>query len=122
MRLADLLEEHATELSTLDTLEMGGPIAATQYMPPAGAKLLRWYAGQTLSLHGDTIDNSIPGSFFSYTRKEPVGVVGAIIPWNGPVYGALWKVGPVLATGCTIVLKPAEQAQLHYRPLTPLHL
>ena len=79
--------------------------------------MLRWYAGMATAIHGETIENSLPGEFFSFTLKEPVGVVGAIIPWNGPLGATIWKVGPALATGCTIVLKPAEEA-----PLTPLRL
>jgi aldehyde dehydrogenase (NAD+) len=69
------------------------------------------------ALHGETIENSLPGEIFSYTLKEPVGVVGAIIPWNGPLSASVWKIGPALATGCTVVLKPAEEA-----PLTSLRL
>jgi aldehyde dehydrogenase (NAD+) len=69
------------------------------------------------SIHGETIENSLPGEFFSYTLKEPIGVVGAIIPWNGPLGASIWKIGPTLATGCTVILKPAEEA-----PLTPLRL
>jgi aldehyde dehydrogenase (NAD+) len=85
--------------------------------PPARhrhAALLRRIA---TTIHGETIDNSLPGEIFSYTLKEPVGVVGAIIPWNGPLGACVWKIGPVLATGCTVVLKPAEEA-----PLTALRL
>jgi aldehyde dehydrogenase (NAD+) len=67
------------------------------------------------SIHGETIENSLPGEIVSYTRKEPIGVVGAIIPWNAPTAASIWKIGPALATGCTIVLKPSEEA-----PLTPL--
>ena len=79
--------------------------------------MLRWYAGMATSIHGETIENSLPGEFFSYTLKEPIGVVGAIIPWNGPLGASIWKIGPALATGCTVILKPAEEA-----PLTPLRL
>ena len=79
--------------------------------------MLRYYAGQATSLHGETIQNSLPGEIFSYTLKEPVGVVGAIIPWNGPLGASIWKIGPALATGCTVILKPAEEA-----PLTSLRL
>ncbi len=79
--------------------------------------MLRYYAGQATGLHGETIENSLPGEIFSYTLKEPVGVVGAIIPWNGPLTATIWKIGPALATGCTIVLKPAEEA-----PLTSLRV
>jgi aldehyde dehydrogenase (NAD+) len=74
--------------------------------------MLRYYAGQATAIHGETIPNSLPGEFFSYTLKEPVGVVGAIIPWNGPLGASIWKIGPALATGCTLVLKPAEEAPL----------
>jgi aldehyde dehydrogenase (NAD+) len=79
--------------------------------------MLRYYAGQATALHGETIENSLPGDIFSYTLKEPVGVVGAIIPWNGPLGASIWKIGPALATGCTVILKPAEEA-----PLTSLRL
>ncbi len=79
--------------------------------------MLRYYAGQATSLLGETIENSLPGEIFSYTLKEPVGVVGAIIPWNGPLGASIWKIGPAIATGCTVILKPAEEA-----PLTSLRL
>lgn len=117
LRLADLVERHYEELATLDTLDMGAPIGriATSGARPLG--MLRYYAGQATSIHGETIENSLPGDYVSFTLKEPVGVVGAIIPWNGPLNASIWKIGPALATGCTIVLKPAEEA-----PLTPLRL
>jgi aldehyde dehydrogenase (NAD+) len=67
------------------------------------------------ALHGSTIENSLPGEVVSFTRREAVGVVGAIIPWNAPTAASIWKIGPALATGCTVVLKPSEEA-----PLTPL--
>jgi aldehyde dehydrogenase (NAD+) len=71
-----------------------------------------WYAAQAVGVRGETIPNSLPGEVFSYTVRDPVGVVGAIIPWNAPITSVVWKLGPVLATGCTVVLKPAEQASL----------
>lgn len=117
LRLAELLEEHYEELAMLDTLDMGGPIARTRMGSRRAVALLRYYAGLATSTHGETIENSVPGNVFSYTLKEPVGVVGAINPWNGPIGLAIWKLCPVLASGCTIVLKPAEQA-----PLSPLRL
>ena len=117
LKLADLVEKHFDELSTLDTLDMGAPIARTGGGKRRILGMLRYYAGMTTALHGETIENSLPGEVFSYTLKEPVGVVGAIIPWNGPLGACVWKVGPALATGCTIVLKPAEEA-----PLTALRL
>src|SRR3984957_14325214 len=117
LKLADLVERHFDELSTLDTLDMGAPISRTQGNRRRVPGMLRYYAGMATAIHGETIENSLPGEIFSYTLKEPVGVVGAIIPWNGPLGASVWKIGPALATGCTIVLKPAEEA-----PLTPLRL
>jgi aldehyde dehydrogenase (NAD+) len=117
LRLADLVERHFDELSALDTLDMGAPISRTRGTRLRVLGMLRYYAGQATSIHGETIANSLPGEIFSYTLKEPVGVVGAIIPWNGPLGASIWKIGPVLATGCTVVLKPAEEA-----PLTALRL
>jgi aldehyde dehydrogenase (NAD+) len=117
LKLADLVERHFEELSLLDTLDMGAPISRTLGNRRRVLGMLRYYAGMATALHGETIDNSLPGEIFSYTLKEPVGVVGAIIPWNGPLGASIWKIGPALATGCTIVLKPAEEA-----PLTALRL
>jgi aldehyde dehydrogenase (NAD+) len=117
LKLADLVEKHFDELSLLDTLDMGAPISRTRTSSRRALGMLRWYAAMAVSIHGETIENSLPGEFVSFTLKEPVGVVGAIIPWNGPLTAAIWKVGPVLATGCTVVLKPAEEA-----PLTALRL
>ena len=117
LKLADLVEKHFDELSTLDTLDMGAPLTRTRATRQRVLGMLRWYAGIAVSIHGETIENSLPGEYFSYTLKEPIGVVGAIIPWNGPLGATIWKVGPALATGCTVVLKPAEEA-----PLTSLRL
>jgi aldehyde dehydrogenase (NAD+) len=117
LRFADLIEKHFDELSTLDTLDMGAPLSRTRAGKLRVLGMLRFYAGQVTSIHGETIENSLPGEVFSYTLKEPVGVVGAIIPWNSPLTASIWKIGPALATGCTVVLKPAEEA-----PLTPLRL
>src|ERR1700710_2554459 len=117
LKLADLVEKNFEELRLLDTLDMGAPIVRTGGGKRRILGMLRYYAGMTTALHGETIENSLPGEVFSYTLKEPVGVIGAIIPWNGPLGACVWKVGPALATGCTIVLKPAEEA-----PLTSLRL
>lgn len=111
VRLAELVEQHYDELSLIDTLDMGAPWARTNNSRRPVA-LLHWYAGQAVAVRGETIPNSAVGDFFSYTTKEPIGVVGAIIPWNGPVPTTVWKLGPVLATGCTMVLKPAPEASL----------
>ena len=117
LKLADLVERNFDELSSLDTLDMGAPISRTRSMRLRVLGMLRYYAGQATAIHGETIPNSLPGEIFSYTLKEPVGVVGAIIPWNGPLGASVWKIGPALATGCTVILKPAEEA-----PLTSLRL
>src|SRR5215468_824229 len=117
LRLADLVEKNFEELSQLDTLDMGAPISRTRGNKLRVLGMLRYYAGQATAIHGETIENSLPGEIFSYTLKEPIGVVGAIIPWNGPLGASVWKIGPALATGCTVILKPAEEA-----PLTSLRL
>lgn len=117
LKLADLVERHIEELAALDTFDMGAPISRTRNNRQRAVGMLRYYAGMATSLHGETIENSLGGEIFSYTLKEPVGVVGAIIPWNGPLTATIWKIGPALATGCTVVLKPAEEA-----PLTSLRL
>jgi len=114
LKLADLIEAKAEELRLLDVIDMGTPIGKDNVQGAAiqAADLLRYFAGWATKIHGETVQNSAPGSFFSYTLKEPVGVCGSIIPWNGPFPGTLGKMAPVLATGCTMVLKPAEQACL----------
>jgi aldehyde dehydrogenase (NAD+) len=115
LKIADLFEKHWEEISRSDTTDMGMPIVRTRANRNRVIGMLRYYAGMATSLHGETIENSLPGEIVSFTRKEPVGVVGAIIPWNAPTAASIWKIGPALATGCTIVLKPSEEA-----PLTPL--
>ncbi|MER8730027.1 aldehyde dehydrogenase family protein [Mesorhizobium sp. M1227] len=115
LRIADLFEKHWEEISRSDTTDMGMPIIRTRANRNRVIGMLRYYAGMATALHGETIDNSLPGEIVSFTHKEPVGVVGAIIPWNAPTAASIWKIGPALATGCTIVLKPSEEA-----PLTPL--
>jgi aldehyde dehydrogenase (NAD+) len=122
LRFADLIERHAEQLALLDTLEMGAPRARASAAVRSGLARLRWSASQALSIRGEVPQNSLPGNFLTYTRKEPVGVVAAIIPWNSPVASALWKLGPVLATGCTAVLKPAEEASLSALRLAELAL
>jgi aldehyde dehydrogenase (NAD+) len=117
LKLADLVDQHFDELAALDTLDMGGPISRTRAGRQRVVGGLRYYAGQATAIHGETIENSLPGNYVSFTLKEPVGVVGAIIPWNGPLGLACGKIGAALATGCTLVLKPAEQS-----PLTALRM
>jgi aldehyde dehydrogenase (NAD+) len=117
LRLADLVDTHFDELAALDTLEMGAPTSKTGANRLRAVGMLRYYAAQAVSLHGQTSPNSVPGEYFAYTTKEALGVVAAIIPCNPPTTATIMKLGPVLATGCTIVLKPAEEAVL-----TPLRL
>jgi len=115
--LADLIERHFDELTLLDTLDMGAPLSRTRASRLRALGMLRYYAGMATAVHGETIENSVPGEYVTFTLKEPVGVVGAIIPWNSPLTAAIWKIAPALATGCTVVLKPAEEA-----PLTAIRL
>ena len=112
LKFADLVEQHFDELAMLDTLDMGAPIAMTRGRKTRAVGQIRFYAGLAAMIEGRAVQNSIPGNFLTYTVREPVGVVGAIIPWNAPIMSCIWKIGPVLATGCTCVLKPAEQAPL----------
>jgi len=111
MRLADLIEENADELAALETLDNGKPIRDAQTADiPLVIDCFRYYAGWADKITGDTIP--IRGDYFCYTRREPLGVCGQIIPWNFPALMTAWKWAPALAAGCTIVMKPAEQTPL----------
>ena len=111
-KLADLIEAHADELAELETLDNGKPIRAARHGDvPFAARHFRYYAGLAGKLEGVTIPVSIPNQFV-YTRREPVGVVGLIIPWNFPLLMAAWKLAPALACGNTCLLKPAEETPL----------
>src|SRR5579871_4206634 len=115
-KLADLIEANKEELAALESLDNGKPLRDSLAADlPLTIKCYRYYAGWADKIHGKTIP--VEGNFFCYTRHEPVGVVGQIIPWNFPLLMQAWKWGPALATGCTIVLKPAEQT-----PLTALRV
>jgi aldehyde dehydrogenase (NAD+) len=110
-RLADLIEKNAEELAALETLDNGKPIRDSRAADvPLVIDCLRYYAGWADKIQGDTIP--VRGEYFTYTRREPVGVCGQIIPWNFPMLMVAWKWAPALATGCTIVMKPAEQTPL----------
>ena len=110
-RLADLIEAEQEELAALETLDNGKPIRDSRAADlPLVVDCLRYYAGFADKIHGQTIP--VRGEYFCYTRREPVGVVGQIIPWNFPALMVAWKWGPALAAGCTIVMKPAEQTPL----------
>ncbi|MBE3552021.1 MAG: aldehyde dehydrogenase family protein [Kyrpidia tusciae] len=117
-RLSDLLEAHAEELSQLESLDTGKPIAETSAVDiPYAIDHFRYFAGWTTKLSGENLPVSMPGQYLVYTRREPVGVVGAIVPWNFPLMITSWKVAPALACGNTVVLKPSELT-----PLTALRL
>jgi len=115
-RLADLLERDRQYLASLETLDNGKPYAMSYAVDlPLSIKCLRYYAGWADKNVGQTIP--IDGDYFAYTRHEPVGVCAQIIPWNFPILMAAWKIGPAIATGNVVVMKPAEQT-----PLTALYL
>jgi aldehyde dehydrogenase (NAD+) len=110
-KLADLIESHIDELAELETLDNGKPIGESRNADlPLVIDCLRYYAGWADKIHGQTIP--VRGRYFCYTKREPVGVVGQIIPWNFPMLMVAWKWGPALVAGCTVVLKPAEQTPL----------
>jgi aldehyde dehydrogenase (NAD+) len=110
-RLADLIEQNADELAQIEALDNGKPYSVAKAVDVAATvACYRYFAGWTDKVHGKTIP--IDGDFFCYTRHEPVGVVGQIIPWNFPLLMQAWKLAPALATGNTVVMKPAEQTPL----------
>src|SRR4029078_8726110 len=116
-RVGDLILEHLEELAELESLDNGKPVSVARAADvPLAADLFHYMAGWATKIEGNTIPISVPYApgvkFHAYTLREPVGVVGQIIPWNFPFLMAAWKLGPALATGCTVVLKPAEEAPL----------
>ncbi len=116
-KVGDLIEKNLEELAELEMLDNGKPLAVARVADvPLAADLFRYMAGWATKIEGNTIPISVPyapgAQFLAYTLREPVGVVGQIIPWNFPLLMAAWKLGPALATGCTVVLKPAEQTPL----------
>src|SRR6201987_4050488 len=116
-KLAALLEQHAEEFRYIESLDNGKPLNIAKAADvPLAVDLLRYMAGWTTKIEGNTIPLFVPytpgAKSFASTRREPVGFVGQIIPWNFPLLMAAWKLGPALATGCTVVLKPAEQTPL----------
>src|ERR1700675_1327274 len=116
-KLGDLIDQHLEEFAFLESLDNGKPLTVARGADvPLAAELFRYMAGWATKIEGNTIPLSVPytpgAKYLSYTLREPVGVVGQIIPWNFPLLMAAWKLGPALATGCTVVLKPAEQTPL----------
>jgi len=115
LRFAQVVRDHEEELSRLESRQIGKPISGARWEVAQVAKVLEFYAGATTKLHGATIPVTRPG--LDFTLREPIGVVGLIVPWNFPIMMAAWKVGPALAAGNTAILKPAS-----YSPLTALRL
>ena len=116
-RIGDLIMEHLEDFAELETLDNGKPLNVARAADvPLAAELFRYMAGWATKIEGNTISLSVPyapgAQFHAYTLREPIGVVGQIIPWNFPLLMAAWKLGPALATGNTVVLKPAEQTPL----------
>jgi len=110
-KIADLIEQNIEELAEIETLDNGKPIFESRYVDlPTVADVFRYYAGWATKIHGETI-NSRPNAF-TYTLREPVGVVAAIVPWNFPLLLASWKIAPALATGNCVIWKPASQTSL----------
>lgn len=113
-KIGDLIDKYNEELGTLETLDNGKPIFESRQVDmPMVAEVFRYYAGWATKIHGETVP--VRGPFLNYTLREPLGVVAAIVPWNFPLLLASWKVAPALATGNTVVLKPAS-----WTPLTAL--
>ncbi len=119
-KIGDLIEQNLEELAQLESLDNGKPLKIARVADiPLAAELFRYMAGWATKIEGNTIPitGAPANKFLAYTLREPVGVAGQIIPWNFPLLMAAWKLGPALAVGCTVVLKPAEQT-----PLTALRL
>ncbi len=116
LRLADRVEEHAEEFAKLESLNVGKPINAAREEIPFAADHMRFFAGAARTLEGRAANEFVPG-YTSIIRRDPVGVVGSVAPWNFPLLMAVWKIGPALMTGNTLVLKPSELT-----PLTTLRL
>jgi betaine-aldehyde dehydrogenase len=115
LRFAEVVHAHEEELAQLESRQIGKPISGARWEVGQVARVLEFYAGATTKIHGATIPVTRPG--FDFTWREPIGVVGLIVPWNFPIMMAAWKVGPALAAGNTAILKPAS-----YSPLTALRL
>jgi phenylacetaldehyde dehydrogenase len=112
-KLSDAIEANAAELALLETRDNGMPLwVAQMWNIPKAVECLRYYSGWPMRLSGETLPVSTPGEYHTYTRKEPIGVVGQIVAWNMPFGMAVGKIAPALAAGCTVILKPAEQTPL----------
>ncbi len=111
-RIAQIFDERFEELIQIEAMDMGGPVSRLRNTKPTLMKMLSYFAAQAANITGETLMNGIPGNVTTMTLKAPVGVIGGIIPWNGPLGSQFWIIGAVLASGCTAVLKPSEDASL----------
>ena len=110
-KLGELVRENAQQLAEIDAIDAGKPVTNSLRVDiPAAIDCFEYYAGWADKIHGETVP--VRGPMFTYILRQPVGVVGQIIPWNFPVMMASWKLAPALACGCTVILKPAEQSPL----------
>jgi phenylacetaldehyde dehydrogenase len=122
-KLAALIEQNSDEFAEIESIDNGKPVAVARMADvPLAVDMFRYMGGWATKVTGSTIPLSFPGEYFSYTLREPVGVVGQIIPWNFPLLMAAWKLAPALAVGCTVVLKAAEQTPLSALRLAELVL
>ncbi|MEJ0024755.1 MAG: aldehyde dehydrogenase family protein [Rhizomicrobium sp.] len=112
LKLADILEAHSEEFAHIETFDVGQPLAISRPSTLGAPNTLRYFAGWASKLTGETMTPLVPGNWHAYTLREPVGVVGLIVPWNAPYTSTLNKLGALLAAGCTVVIKPAEQTPL----------
>jgi acyl-CoA reductase-like NAD-dependent aldehyde dehydrogenase len=110
LRMADVVERHADELATIESRDNGAPLSIARALVGGVVETFVYYAGWATKIYGET--NPAAAGIFNYTLREPVGVCGHIVPWNGPLGSASWKIAPALACGNTVILKPAEQTPL----------
>jgi acyl-CoA reductase-like NAD-dependent aldehyde dehydrogenase len=111
-RIAQILDERFEELIQIEAMDMGAPVSRLRNTRASLMKMLAFFASQAMNISGETLMNGVPGNVTTMTLKAPVGVIGGIIPWNGPLNSQFWIIGAVLASGCTTVLKPASEASL----------
>ncbi|RQR32191.1 MULTISPECIES: aldehyde dehydrogenase [Burkholderia] len=111
-RAHEAMERNFDELAEIESIDMGAPISRTRATKASILKMILFFAAQAGNITGETLQNGLPGEVATMSIKAPVGVIGGIIPWNGPLGSQWWLVGAVLASGCTVVLKPAEDASL----------
>lgn len=110
LKMAELVRAHSSELAELETRNCGKPIVESEFDMADAATCLEYYGGLATKIHGETL--LVPDNALNFTLKEPVGVAALIVPWNYPLMLAMWKLGPALSAGCTVIVKPAEQTPL----------